>query len=109
MNVYKHRYFSLRERGWNLYNPPIVKIAEPTRTEVIMMPRKSLGPALAALLLLGASFAPAHPVEAAAPKIESDALEYNFGTVDELTPVEHVFMLKNIGDASLEIQKVDVS
>lgn len=48
-------------------------------------------------------------VAIAAPKIASDTLSYNFGTVLEGTVVTHTFALSNSGDSALSITGVHTS
>lgn len=45
----------------------------------------------------------------AAPELVSDTYSYNFGSVDETEEVEHDFILRNIGDEPVIIQKIDSS
>jgi hypothetical protein len=61
--------------------------------------------AVAAALFLTA----AGNVRAGSPVIGADALEHDFGSIDEAVQVEHVFQIKNLGDADLEIKKVEAS
>lgn len=58
-----------------------------------------------ALLLVGSADTPA----VAAPVIDADRTEYNYGQVDETTPVEFTFTLRNRGDAPLTISQVETS
>jgi hypothetical protein len=43
---------------------------------------------------------------AKAPTISFDSLEYDFGSVDQGTKVEHIFKFKNTGVGMLHIEKV---
>jgi hypothetical protein len=83
-------------------------------------------PKLSSTLLLAAIFAiacrdeqPAAPAEAApaeaeqdaaaktgAPKIASDEPVFDFGAVAGKEKIEHVFKIKNVGDAELKIDRV---
>lgn len=69
------------------------------------------------LLLVGGVFATAKGTiaksrlapSAAAPHLTIDAKEHSFGSVTPGTPLRHAFVVKNDGDAVLEIQQVNPS
>jgi len=59
------------------------------------------------LLLMTFGFGWVHAEETiTGPRIFCEQPEYNFGTVDSLNAIEHTFVLKNIGDTTLEISEV---
>ncbi|HMO51058.1 MAG TPA: DUF1573 domain-containing protein [Kiritimatiellia bacterium] len=58
----------------------------------------------AACLACGVSAEEAPVVQG--PRIFSAEPEFNFGTVDNQTQIEHTFVVKNIGDTTLEINNV---
>jgi len=63
------------------------------------------------ITLSAAAFAQGSPQETAepsstmGPKIFVEETEYNFGTVDNQSSIEHTFVIKNVGDETLEISK----
>ncbi|OPZ25278.1 MAG: hypothetical protein BWZ02_02532 [Lentisphaerae bacterium ADurb.BinA184] len=63
--------------------------------------RRARGPALAALAVAAALAATPLP---AAPRFACDGTEFNFGTADSSQTVEHTFVIRNDGDATLEIK-----
>lgn len=83
-----------------------------------------LAPALllaAALTLACGGATPAAPVETAAtpaesgevvpatsgvPKIVADEATFDFGAIGSTAAVEHVFKLRNVGDAELKVERV---
>jgi len=62
----------------------------------------------AAVVLIAATFASLAGAEEAitGPRIFCEQPEFNFGTVDSQNTIEHTFVLKNIGDTTLEISEV---
>jgi hypothetical protein len=79
-------------------------------------PRSPFNSLLASLLLLLAPALPLCaeppvelPVAANTPRISSPAPIFNFGEQDEAVPIEHTFVLKNIGTAPLVINAIRTS
>ena len=60
---------------------------------------------LSAMLVLAAHGARAEEA-ITGPRISCDEQVFNFGTVDSQNAIEHTFVLKNIGDTTLEISDV---
>jgi hypothetical protein len=44
--------------------------------------------------------------KAGAPKITADEAVYEFGAIEATDSVEHVFKLRNVGDADLKVERV---
>jgi hypothetical protein len=48
----------------------------------------------------------ATPVTNGAPKIAADEPIFDFGAIGGTAPVEHVFKIRNVGDAELKVERV---
>lgn len=48
----------------------------------------------------------AAPAEQGAPKIAADAPVFDFGAISGTDSVEHVFVIRNVGDAELKVERV---
>jgi hypothetical protein len=48
----------------------------------------------------------AAPVTNGAPKIAADEPIFDFGAIGGTDPVEHVFKIRNVGDAELKVERV---
>jgi len=44
--------------------------------------------------------------KAGAPKIASDQAVFDFGAIEATDSVEHVFRIRNVGDADLKVERV---